>query len=369
LRAAGDGGGIVATPNPEKELQRLRSTLEQRRPPLIVVSGPARFFRDAAIDAVLASVPETVDLRTIRGDEDSDGRELDDLRGAALFGSGTQLVVRRGDAWLKRHGPALAGLLPAMRPGCGLLLEVTKLDKRTKAAKQLLKCGEAFEFRAVYTEPYDRTRSPLDAEMVGWLVDRGRATGVRLQREAALLFMQTVGTDPGECVAGLARLANQIEAPARGGIGAEQLRGVLDHSFSSTPFELAEAVLDADQVRAQRSLEAMFRRGVRGRDGELMDRGGLFPFITTWLYQSFAKAYEGRFLLDRGASAREAASQVGVRVFADRYHRQIQQNPESRLRRGLLLLHQAQRELRLTGEDPLWLLRSFLQRYFSEVAR
>ncbi|MHC4921471.1 MAG: hypothetical protein ACYTKC_18035, partial [Planctomycetota bacterium] len=70
----------MAAPNPERELARLATLLEElpagQPPPCVVVTGPAEFFRAEAVAAVLARVPHDHDRRTIDGeaDRDSDGR-------------------------------------------------------------------------------------------------------------------------------------------------------------------------------------------------------------------------------------------------------------------------------------------------------
>jgi DNA polymerase III delta subunit len=350
----------MAVPNPEHELARLRKVLQRELPPAVVITGQSAFFRGEALESVLERLPADAEVRTVSGDCETSGDELLDLRGAALFGRGSWLVVRRGDGWLKERGKALLAVLPAMAPGCGLVLEAAKIDRRTTLGKQLGQPPAAlFEFRSLYTEPYDRSRSPLEAEFVGWLVQRGRTRGVPLTPEAALLLMSTVGTDPAECMAELDRIAEQVEAGGRP-LGPDAIKGLLSCGFESTPFELAEALLDGDRRRALRSLEAMFERGVRGRDGESIERGGVFPFIVSWLYQALANAYEGRFLLDRGVPLEDVPGRVGVRAFVPRFQAQVARNSELRLRRWLRRLHQAQRDLRLTGEDPLWILRRLI---------
>ncbi len=212
----------------------------------------------------------------------------------------------------------------------------------------------------------DRTRSPLEAELVGWVVQRARKVGVTLTQEAAFLVVATVGRDPAELVAELQRVRDAIGGH-RGTLGPDDLRAHLTTSFESTPFEFADAVLAFDRARAMRSLDAMFARGVRSRDGSTMDQGGIFPFVTSWLWQSLGNALQGRALVDGGLRPEQAAAQVGVRTFQDRYRAQVAHNPAPRLRRGLRLLLAAQRELRSCGEDPRWLLERFLARYFREA--
>ena len=337
-------------------------------PPALIVTGASDFFRQEAIDAALASIPEGVDLRTMDGETRSDGRELNDLCGGTLFGSGSVLVVRRGEAWLKEHGEGLLATIPSIARGSSLVLEVKKLDKRTKIAKALVKAGEVFDFRELYSEPYDRSRSPLDAEMVGWLVRRSRAMQCPLQPEAAFMVMSVVGTKPAELVEEVERIKDQLGDGARGkALSPEDLRGSLTCSFQSNPFEFAEALLSFDRKTATRALTTMYARGTTGRDGRQLDHYALFPFITNWLYRSLSQAYEGRCLLETGVSMRDIPGRVGVRQFVDRFQGQLKNNPASRLRRGLRLLTACQRELRTTGEEPEWLLQRFLQRYFAEA--
>ena len=362
----------MAVPNPEKELARLRGVLKKELPQVTVLTGPSSFFRGQAIDEVLEMLPKDAELRSLSGDKDvGDGEELQDLCGAALFGRGSWLVVRRGDAWLREHGAKLVTLLPRFRAGCGLVLETGKIDKRTKIGKALGKPPAAlFEFRDLYDSPppFSRTQNPAEAELVEWIAQRGRKCGVPLTPEAALLLMNMVGKDPAECLAELERLAPQL-GKSKKAHGPEQIASLLSGSPESTQFELADALLAGDRARTLRSLEALFGRGLRQKDGKVTaDRAAVFPMVTSWLYRSLSNAYEGRFLVDQGVPLRDVPGRLGVRTFVDRFIGQVSDNSEARLRRGLVLLHRAQRELRFTGEDAHWILRRMIDRYFEDVA-
>jgi DNA polymerase III delta subunit len=354
----------MAVPNPERELVRLRQSLAGGLPRALVVLGPSRFFRAAAFDLVLAAVPRDRELRVLDGEQETDGRELDDLLGAGLFTRGTVLAVRRAGSWLEAHGAALEARLPRIADGCALVLEAPKLDKRTRLGKAL--AGGAFEFRDLYAEPYDRTRNPAEAELVQWVQERARGLGVPLDAQAALLVVGAAGKEPAELLAELGRLRARL-GPAARPRDAASVAGHLHASFESTPFELAEALLAGDRRRCERSLQAMFARGVKGRDGEAMDQGGLFPFVTSWLQTALSQTYEGRWLFDRGTPAADVPRALGVHVFQERLIEQVRRNDEPRLRRMLLDLLRAQRELRDTGEDHELLLARFLARCFAET--
>lgn len=349
----------MAKPNPEQELTRLQKTVARQLPPVVVLLGTSDFFRREAMDTVLAAVDDGAELRTVDGAQDSDGRELDDLRGASLFGSGTWLAVRRAAGWLKAHGAALEVALERRAQGCGLVLELPKLDRRTKLAKALASTGELFEFRDLYAEPYDRSRSPLEAELVRWVVARANRHRLKLTAEAAFLIISSVGHEPAELVAELARIAPLFQGKR---VDPETLRQHVTCSFESTPFEFAEAVLAHDRARAMRSLHAMFARGVKGRDGGSVDRGGLFPFITNWLHQSLVTVYEGRRMIAGGTPPRDVPGKLGVRVFVDRFAAQLERASLPWTSRALHELHECQRRLRSSGEDPELLLERFVAR-------
>ncbi len=344
----------MAKPNPERELERLRKALGKSGPPQVVaITGTSDYFRGEALEAVVAAIDERAELRRIDGPDDTDGRELDDLRGAVLFGPGCWLVVRRAAPWLKSHGSRLEEALGSFAQGCGLVFETPKLDRRTKLAKSIAEVGEAFEFRDLYAEPYDRSRSPLEAELVSWVVTRARKSKLTLTPEAAFLIVSMVGQAPGEILAELERLAPLLQGKT---VDPGELRKHLSCSFESTPFEFAEAFLLRNRRRAMRSLDAMFARGVKSKDGSTMDRGGLFPFITTWLHQSLTSVFEGRRLMEAGVPARDVPGRVGVRVFVERYEAQLNRCSMRWVRRALHELHACQRDLRTTGEDPELLL-------------
>ncbi|MBL8756407.1 MAG: hypothetical protein JNK15_24145 [Planctomycetes bacterium] len=389
----------MAAPHPEDELARLHKLAAHGLPALVLVTGVNDHFRAEAMERLLAAVPKDAELRVLDavderavGGKDDDGDdeadtgdapagevgsaaaiascpELQELRGGGLFAKRAFLFVRRGGGFWARHVEAIATTLPRFGKGCGLVLEAPKVDRRKKVAQQLVKsateAGAAFEFRDLYDQPFDRSRSPLDGELCKWVVARAQRLGVALQADAAWLVVMQIGKSLGELLAELGRLRDRIGAdPKRKPLTPADLRGQLTCSFQSNPFEFAEAVLGGDRRAAYRSLRAIFDRGVRGKDGKPMDPGGLFPFATSWLFQQLASAYEGRQLLDGGMSPRDVAQKAGVYQFVDRFTEQLQKNDLPRLRRGLLALHACQRTLRLSGEDHDTLLERFLAQWF-----
>lgn len=389
----------MATPHPDKELDRLQQVLRAGLPSVVVLSGTGAYFRTVAVEAALAVVDPGSELLTIDGEAtalrgtrraaddgeaatdegaDDDGErddapaahcaELQPLAGGGLFATTACVVVRRGDRWLRRHAAAVGAFLPRIRRGSSLVVETQKLDKRTRFAKELVEHGAVFEFRDLYETPFGRPDRPLEGELVQWVTGQARKLGVPVTSEAALLLTAQIGKNPGDLVAELQQLADRVgKSGSKKPLAPDDLRGKLTCSFESTPFELAEAALAGDRRRALRSLHAMFARGVKQKDGKRMDQGGLFPFATSWLFHSLGQVLEGRLLLDQGVPLRDVAGRVGVGGFADRYLEQVRTNPRARLEHGLLAIVHCQRERRLCGEDDLVLLERWLARWFDAL--
>lgn len=378
----------MATPHPEKELDRLQQLCGKGLPPVVVLAGAGEWFRTQAVDKVLQAVPEKAELIAIDGQETSarglggEGERADDeveesdeptahcadlqpLAGGGLFASRTFVVVRRGDRWLRRHAAAVAAFLPRIAKGSVLVVETQKIDKRTRFAKQLDTVGAVFDFRDLYETPFGRPDRPLEGELVQWVLTRARGLQVPLAPESALLLVAQVGKQPGDLLAELEQLRDQLgTAAGRKPLQPDDLRGKLTCSFESTPFEFAEAMLQNDRRRALRSLHAMFARGVKQRDGKRMDTGGLFPFATSWLFTSISQVLEGRILLDEGTSLRDVPGRVGVHGFTERYQEQVRTNPRARLEHGLLAILHCQRQRRLLGEEDLVLLERLASQWF-----
>ncbi|MFK7743262.1 MAG: DNA polymerase III subunit delta [Planctomycetota bacterium] len=377
----------MAVPNPQNELARVDKALRKPLPPIVLLMGPSDFFRQQALERLLTVIPKDAELRQVDGSDTKEasasddggagggggaggsGSELLDLRGGGLFARTAFVVVRRGANWWKKHGASVAELAPSIAPGCGLIVESPKLEKRKRAVAALVKQtqqdGSLYEFRDLYDMPYERARGPLEGELCRWVVHASKERKVPLQPETAWLMIAQVGKSPAELVAELDRLqarydGEKVTAP----LSPKELAGKLTVSFSSDPFEFTEAVLSGDRAAASRSLTAMFARGVRQQDGRTMDSGGLLPFTTSWLFRQMCATYEGRQLYERGTSLRDVAQQLGVRAFVDRFTDQVKHNDLARLQRGIAALHSCQRLSRTRGEEPDVLLERFLSQWF-----
>ncbi len=347
----------MASPNPEKELARLDDLLRGDCPRVLLLQGPARWFRDRALAAVRSTLGRSGDVIELDGNESGGAAAeaatfLMDLRSPSLFGGGRVLLLRNAERWLKQHGAVLADTLSRIVSGNTLVLLVSKIDGRTALAKRIRKHGAVFEFRNLYEKPFGHGRAGTSAEIVQWLVARGRTHGVTLDPGAALFMVEVVGADPGALDGELVRLGPTLSG---GRVSADTLRGALTVSFGSTQFELVDAILDRDARLALRSLRAMFREGLRDKDGKLIERSAIFPMASAWLRQSLGKLLEARAALDAGAPRGSVVAQFGG-YFRERFERQLGRRSTHELIDILGALRRAERRLRATGEESEVLL-------------
>lgn len=386
----------MAVPRPDRELARLRQLLADGLPPVLMLVGASDHFRAEAAAMVMAAVPADAQLRVVDavevrpasggGDDEEEGEPVDepatdappppellDLRGGGLFTRRNVVFVRRARHWWTNHAAAIAMAAKNIATGCSLVIEASKLDRRRRDAAALVKtvgeAGALFEFRDLWEQPFDRSQGPLRGELVDWLVGSAQKLGVPLRPDAAWAVVQSVGKSPAELLAELGRLRDRIPAAERRQpLAAAALAGLLTCSFESTPFELADALLDDDRRGALRAVHALFDRAVRNKDGRAVDVAGVMPFTASWLHRALANVYQGRLLADQGVPERDLPGRCGVHGFTDRFVAHVRRHDVSRLRRGLLALHHCQRLSRLSAEDPRTLLERFLAQWFDDAA-
>lgn len=331
------------------------------RPRVVVLQGPGQWFVGRGLGVVREVFEKDGDFTDFDGQDASvataeAGHFLVDLRTRSLFGGTKIVILRNGERWLRVHQKALADTVDRIAKENVLVIVVHKLDGRSALSKRIKTAGATFEFRQLYDKPFGDRGSPESAELVQWVRQRAALHGLRLEPAAALFMCEVVGSDPAVLDGELTRLApllgNQTVRP-------EALRGVLSVHFSSSQFELVDAILDGDARAAFRSHRALFREGLRDKDGKQIERTAVFPLVTAWLGQQLSKLMQARVEIDAGAPQSVVVSQYGG-YFKERFERQLARASTDRLMAILSAQRQAERRLRRSGEEPELLLERLL---------
>jgi DNA polymerase III delta subunit len=304
--------------DPRAEWNELRDELARGRTlrPAYLLRGAERWYRDRALDLVLARAREA-QLEVCRHDaRDGEFRLealLDDLGGTAMFASARCVVVLEPEALLKRtaggeESSFVRGARGFVRGRRGtLVLAADSLRSDLAVVRELLEAGATLRsFRKLYERPgpWQRDQDPRRGELVQWLLARASERQIALDAEAALLLVHACGND-------LAALEGQLAGIAAGGrvaLASLEARG------AGSPWEVADALVAGDLPRALLAIETLYRGGARKeRDGtretneaalQAMTLGGVRNKVRAGVAYAFA--------VERGRTQAEALEEAGI---------------------------------------------------------
>ena len=301
-------------PHPDESLSLLRAALEGGLPPLVILRGEERWYRDQGVRSVL-EVATAQGLEICRHDaadpEFSLATLLDDLTGGALFASGRAVSIENAHVLLTKnarlHSPALQEALLARlhsdSPGT-VVLGADKLRADhvlCKLAKEI--GGVLVTCRRLWDTPPPWDPDPFKTELVQWLLARARERQVKLSLPEAAYVVGATGND-------LAGLLERLKVLADGGGRVEQR---VAWEAGGTPWDLAEKMVDGAAAQAVEGLEALFRSGFQGRDGRrTADAPALANVLSSALTARLREAAAGAEALASGASPGAAAVLAGV---------------------------------------------------------
>ncbi|MEE8408537.1 MAG: DNA polymerase III subunit delta [Myxococcota bacterium] len=186
--------------------------------------------------------------------------------------------------------PTLIAYLEKPSPSTVLCLSGTKIDGRTKLGQKLLSSAALFSI-----EP------PTLREVVAWLERRAAKRGYSIDRDAAQLLADLLGTDVGSLDMALDKLATY------GGDGkticAEHIDEVVAPTRLHSIFELTDAIGRRDLTAAATKL----RNAIGGGENALM--------VLAMIARQLRHLLHVKELCAAGAQQSDIASRVGIRPF------------------------------------------------------
>jgi DNA polymerase III subunit delta len=203
------------------------------------------------------------------------------------FATGTRYLLADAiQSWKAGELDPLERALADMPPDTVLVLIA-----RGKPAQRLVKAAEKAggELRS-----YD---SPKPWEMPGWVVERAREEGLRLDKEAAKALVASVGT-------GQQRLAREVEklaiaAHPEGTLSAEQIEELAPVEATRHVFDLADALVAGEAAAAVAISEQLLERG---------EHGSKLMFAIT---RRLREVHKAAALLEQGVPEQQVTSALG----------------------------------------------------------
>ena len=330
-------------------------------PAVVVLAGAERWFREQAVQAVLARVfPEgdpggavtRLDARD-HAQKEQVASAVEELRSASLFGTGRVVVVERPEAAAsvgaargeeedddeeeggeepepgaratgkRPQSPLLALALPALEAAVAGSVLVLSTERPVKGrgavplATLQKKGALVVDCRSLYDAPgpWERGAAPHDHELARHLVRRAKARFQKTLTAAdAHALTRRVGSDLGDLEQALATLA--LHAGTRTGITAEDLDACFQGVREDPVWGLVDAVLDGRLADAIGRTDHAFRAGLTDQRGMPVTRPeALFPLVMGALHAGFRRVLAGAEALARGESEADVVRGAGLPGF------------------------------------------------------
>jgi DNA polymerase-3 subunit delta len=277
-------------------------------PGTILVLGAERLLVRETVEAILQENPGLEVVR-LSGESTTLAQALDEVRTRDLLGGAKAVVLLEADAVVSESAEleALAAYAARPSPAGLLLIHLSKLDGRLKAAKSIRASAEVRE-----------ATPPAIWKLPEWVQGRAqRSHGLRIDRAAAQALVARLGEDLGRLDNELERFSVQL-AP-RTSISLEDVTGSTEEQRSPAAFEAANALEEGDLDAALIAIEAGFGEGVKSRSGTVTDARGIAPMMLGTLHSAWVKLLRFHLCLQAGLNEADAAKRVGVSPKASRF--------------------------------------------------
>ncbi|MEO0652164.1 MAG: DNA polymerase III subunit delta [Planctomycetota bacterium] len=289
----------------------------ERLAPGYLIRGEEAYFKRRALEA-LRTRAEALELEVELHDASDPDFEpqglLGDLATPPMFSSGQLLVARGVDGLLKASGKTASPLVRALTA----FLERGEPDRSVVVLVGALRANHALvklfneaqlpnlALRKLYDTPPPWKPDPRAVELVQWTQGRARDLGVRLDADRAVYVAAATGND-------LEAIEGQLERLRAAAKAGESIDQLVHWQSGGSPFAVADALCRGDLRRASDGVEALYRGGMVGRDGErVVDSNALTAILTGSLYRGVRQGLAAARARAQGATPEVAAEAAGA---------------------------------------------------------
>lgn len=361
--------------------EEFAARIEKGLPPLVVLAGEEKFFKEEVLEAVQAAMErerpgfQRVNFEPRPGEKEDDAarRLVMEFSTPVLFGGASLFVVREGDKLLAGARKELEPFLDEARrtPPNRAVFFTRSVDGRTRLAKRLKAAGALVECRKLYATPahWQRGRGE-DSELARWTRGRAKRMGLELSPEGAAFLVAQTGDD-------LFRVRDELEKlrlvlpEGQRAVGIEDIERVTGTSAVHTPFDLWEKIEAGDGKGALHTLAVILRNGLRSQGGRLETDGTAIAAVLLGILRERVRLSARVGLLAwEGLSDGEIMKQlkIGSTFYLRKLKATAGRLDAGRLRRLTRTLHEAERSIKRKGYRAVPVLETLVLR-MSEVGR
>ena len=265
--------------------------------PVYLITGIERFVADEAV----RSISEAIESRNgelarsfYHGDEVDPATVLDAVKTFNLFSPARLVTVSPADKFVQAHGEHIAAYASSPAPGGHLILVVSSVDRRTKAAKVIEESGGLIACNRVY-----------ERDIVPWIMSRTKAMGRQIDSAAASLLAEFLGTDLSTIASELDKALTYIGTRKK--ITAADVDAVSVRDRGREIYDLTDAIGRKQPAQALAAL------------GALMERDDSLSGILFLVARHMRRLWAAKELIAGGAKPVEAARHLGVQYFVERF--------------------------------------------------
>lgn len=214
---------------------------------------------------------------------------FDELRTLPFLADRRVVLIKEADGFLRDHRQRLEKYLENPSPTGVLILQVGKIDNRTRLTKAVAKLGGVIETGAM--KPYE-----LPKFAVGYCRQYFAKT---LSYPAAQMLVEFVGDQTGRICSEMEKLA--VYVGSRKTITPEDIQTLIGHNRMYGAFEVIDAITAGRTEEALRRLRNMFEA----------DKSAEYTVIGAFAYH-FRKLFSAGALLEQGLSRQAVAKKMGL---------------------------------------------------------
>lgn len=305
----------------QKELtfERFQRLDPERKPaPLVIALGDEPYFKERIARELAGAMPgaERVDIQARKRGQDP-AEVLDELRSASLFSPEKLVVVRDAEPLVQAAGDAILAYAEAAPRGRCLVLDLRKLDGRTRLAKRAAAHGHIVRCKRLYAEAPPWHRGPRwDTDLARWTARRIEEHGRRIRPEVAYHLTELTGDDLFEIDATIEKLT--LLLGERREVTPEDLDAVAARTRRGSAFAIAEAVASRDGGRALALIRQAFERGIEAGGDTVSAGDGIGIVVFGAIHRTFRELRRVRAHLAKGGSRdeRAIARDLGIAPYA-----------------------------------------------------
>jgi len=257
-------------------------------------------------ERVLGASDRQVSLRSFEGDQAELADVLDELRTLPFLSERRLVVVRDADGFISTYRQNLEAYLDKPSPTGVLLLVPVSFPGTTRLAKKAKKIGEVISCEPVKARDLPR-----------YLTKYAQQThSLQLTPRAAALLVELGGDESGMLCSEIDKLAAYLAEPAQGKkrIEVEDVQELVGKNRQYNVFNVIDAMTQGQAGSALKLLEQMLSQ----------DRDAQYKAVGAFAWH-FRRLYNGRLMLDGGASERKVTGQLRIWSQPEAFIQQLKQ--------------------------------------------